>query len=116
MTRQFDFNAFVNNLNHSLASYRYNALTSQTTKTITTRVPISPYPNIVASSESEIFEFRIRRDPLCTMNLNDVCSIPDIATAVCRTGHKSSDPWYIVLAAAISEAEVYDLEDHNMQS
>ena len=35
---------------------------------------------------------------------------------MCRTGHKTSGAWCIVLAAAISEAEVYDLEDHNMQS
>ena len=49
--------------------YRYKALTSQTTKTITARVPISPYPNIVVSFEHEILEFRIRRDPLCTNRL-----------------------------------------------
>jgi hypothetical protein len=65
MARQFDFNAFVNHLNHFSTSYRYKALTSQTTRTITTRVPISPYPNIVISSEYEILEFRIHRYPLC---------------------------------------------------
>ena len=50
MTFQFDFHAFVSSLNHVSISYRYKALTIQMTKAITTSVPISPYPNIAASS------------------------------------------------------------------
>jgi hypothetical protein len=36
----------------------YKARTIQMTKTITTRVPINPYPNIVVSSKLKIVGFR----------------------------------------------------------